>query len=317
MELNVVYSSDDHYAQHVGVSMVSLFENNRDFTNINVYLIDNGISELNKQRLKIIEKTYKRKVIFKNFNEVSHKLFIKNNWNIALNAYARLFLPSLIGKNVDKILYFDSDSIINGSLQELWNININNYYVAGVLDTVSDSTKTKVFVNKNQNYLNSGMLLINLRKWREESIEIEFIKFIRHFNGNVFHHDQGTINGVLREKMLVLHPKYNSMTTFYTMTRKHIMKYYNLGTYYSENELQEAKISPIFIHFTPAFVNRPWIKGNKHPLKTLYKFHLEKTPWKGMEYFDDNRRKVEKMVAFLFNYFPFQLANSITKTVFK
>lgn len=40
------------------------------------------------------------------------------------------------------------------------------------------------------------------------------MEFIKKKNGNVFHHDQGTINGVLKDKVLYLHPKFNAMTPF-------------------------------------------------------------------------------------------------------
>ena len=71
------------------------------------------------------------------------------------------------------------------------------------------------------------------------------------------------------------------MTPFFTMSRDEIMQYYGLKEYYSEVELSEAINSPVFIHYTPAFVNRPWIKGSKHPLVSLYMKYLDLTPWKG------------------------------------
>lgn len=49
MNLNVVYSSDDNYAQHVGVSLLSLLQNNQHFNNINIFLIENNLSSYNKK----------------------------------------------------------------------------------------------------------------------------------------------------------------------------------------------------------------------------------------------------------------------------
>ncbi|WP_394186454.1 glycosyltransferase family 8 protein [Metabacillus halosaccharovorans] len=317
MNLSVVYSSDNNYAQHVGVSMLSLFENNIKFNSITVYLIENNVSHDNKNKLKLICKDYQRSIVFISFKEISNKLQIDIRNSISISAYARLFLPSVIDKKTEKILYLDCDSVINSSLEDLWNINICNYYVAGVKDTVSDETKLKVNMEINQPYINSGMLLINLKKWREDDIEKRFIEFINLYNGDVFHHDQGTINGVLHKKFLLLHPKYNAMTTFFTMTRDEIIKYYGLNDYYSESELKEAINNPVYIHYTPAFVNRPWIKGCKHPLVSLYKKYLDITPWKGASLYEDKRKNIEKFVAILYNNFPFNMANSICKFIFK
>ena len=188
MNLSVVYSSDNNYAQHVGVSMISLFESNIEFNSIHVYLIENNISFDSKVNLKLICDKYNRIIKFIDFNKFSNKLQLNIGDSISVNSYARLFLSSIIDNSVDKIIYLDCDSIVNGSLCELWNKNISEYYVAGVSDTVSDNTKLQVNLDSNSPYINAGMLLINLKKWRDDDIEKNFIEFIDSYNGNVFHH---------------------------------------------------------------------------------------------------------------------------------
>ena len=171
-------------------------------------------------------------------------------------------------------------------------------------------------MNKNDNYINSGMLVINLKQWRIDNIQKRFIEFINYYNGKVFHHDQGVINGVLKDKMLILHPKYNSMTTFYTMSLKNIMKYYNMNEYYNEYEIMEARKEGVFIHYTPVFVKRPWIIGCKHPLKDLYIKYLKVTPWKDSPMWKDKRSIGEKFVSTLYNILPFNIAKGICDLIF-
>lgn len=317
MELNVVYSSDNNYAQHVGVSMLSLFENNKEFNCITIYLVEDNISVENKNKLVSISETYNRKIKFINFNQYKNSVKLNIGNSISINAYARLFITTMLNTDIEKVIYLDSDSIINNSLSDLWSININEYYVAGVCDTVSDNAKLKISMNVNQQYINSGMLLVNLKKWREERVEEKFKNFIEYYDGNVFHHDQGVINGVLKDSFLILPPKYNAMTTYFTMKREEIMEYYKLKDYYNESELKEAISNPIFIHFTPGFVNRPWVKGSKHPLKYLYVQYLDVSPWKGSKLSNDTRNKGEKIVAFMFEKLPFKTANSLRNLIFK
>ena len=64
MRLVVVYSSDNNYVQHTGVSILSLLDNNRHFKDISIYVIDNEISKDNKEKLVEICRSYKRKIIF-------------------------------------------------------------------------------------------------------------------------------------------------------------------------------------------------------------------------------------------------------------
>ena len=60
--MNIVYSSDDNYAQHTGVSIISLLENNKHFNEINIYIVDNDIKNENKIKLNNIANRYKRKI---------------------------------------------------------------------------------------------------------------------------------------------------------------------------------------------------------------------------------------------------------------
>jgi lipopolysaccharide biosynthesis glycosyltransferase len=314
MKLSVVYSSDNHYAQHLGVSLLSLFENNKHFDQIDVFLFENSMSKENKEKLMLVSQRYNRNLTYIDFTVLSDKLKLSIGSSISVNSYARLLLSSVLD-HLDKVIYLDCDSIINHSLSDLWNLDIHEYYAAGVLDTVSDHTKARINLDRNSAYINAGMMLINLHKWREEDVENKFIRFIDLHGGQVFHHDQGTINGVLHTKFLLLHPKYNAMTTFFTMTREEMMAYYGLYQYYTEFELNEAVRHPVFVHFTPAFVNRPWIEGCRHPLAELYTKYLDMSPWKGVSLSKDRRGIAEKAIAFLYNHLPFRMANGLCKLI--
>ena len=62
--MNIVYASDDNYAEIMGVSMLSLFENNKDTSEIVVYVLDSQIRNDNKQKLQQIADIYNRQLNF-------------------------------------------------------------------------------------------------------------------------------------------------------------------------------------------------------------------------------------------------------------
>lgn len=319
MKLQVAYSSDNNYAQHVGVSMVSLFENNRDFNDIVVYILENDISWNNKSRLTMIAEQYGREIFFIEMAVLLNKLPLNIGNSIAISAYARLFLASIIPVDVDRILYIDCDSIINESLADLWRIDFNDCYIAGVFDTICPFSEnyTNIGLSEADTYINSGVMLIDLNKWRMNNIEQKLIDFIIQRKGKVHHHDQGTINGVLHSRCKIIHPKYNVMSVFFTMSRDQVINYYNMNDYYySTEEMKEAIMMPVIVHYTPGLVGRPWIKGCKHPLKDLYLQYLKMTPWKDVPLHKDNRNFAERTVMFLYRNLPFEFANKICKTVF-
>lgn len=60
-QICIVYASDDRFAEILGVSLVSLFEQSRDAANILVYILDSGISDANKERLLTVFADYGRR----------------------------------------------------------------------------------------------------------------------------------------------------------------------------------------------------------------------------------------------------------------
>lgn len=316
MKMHIVYSADDNYARHAGVSMLSLLDNNRDCKEINLYMIDNAITPENKARLASICESYGRRLEFIPLGRLAGRLQGVAAGSLSVSSYARLFLADVIRPDVDKILYFDCDSVIAGALDDLWSLDTSDCHMAGVSDTVSGETRLRVGMAENSPYINAGMVVMNLRKWREDNIGQRFVEFIDRYGGRVFHHDQGVLNGVLHGKCLTLHPKYNAMSVFFSMSRADILSYYGLDSYYTEGELDEAIRQPVFVHFTPAFVNRPWVKGCRHPLRSLYLKYQAMSPWKDVPPDRDSRKPGERLVAFLYNRFPYKIAHAIGLCLF-
>lgn len=273
--MNIVYSSDDNYAKYAGISIISLFENNKDELELNVYILNNNISKDNIYKLEEISKKYNRKIQFINFNDICTGL--NNNDGFSEAAYGRLFLQNI--SNINKIIYLDCDTIIKSSLRELWDIDIDGYFVAGVQDNPIKCLVEIIGMDDNDRYINSGVLVMNLKMMRDKNIIDKITEFIKKYRGEVPHHDQGVINGVFKNKIKVLHPKYNVMSQFWEMKRDEIKKLYEINNYYNESEIREAKEQPIVIHYIEKFYGRPWNDNCTHPMKYEYLFYLNISPW--------------------------------------
>lgn len=315
--LNIIYSSDDNYYIYMGVSILSVLENNRNFNSINIYIVDNNINDVNKLELKKLVESYQRNIIFIDFEKYKKYLKLNMPWEISISAYARLFVASMLANNIDKVLYFDCDTLIVSNLNELWNQDINDFYVAGVCDTVSSNTKKAIGLNNVDLYINSGMILINLKKWREDNLEEKLLTFIEKYKGNVIHHDQGVINGAIKNKM-ILPLKYNLMTQYLMMSRDDIIKFYKVeDPFYSQEEIDEAINNPVYIHYTPGFTTRPWVKGCKHPYVDLYWKYLKLTPWKDFKPIKNNEKFHVKIVNWIYLNLPFDIADFLCKSLMK
>ncbi len=161
-----------------------------------------------------------------------------------------------------------------------------------------------------------GMMVLNLKKMREDNITDKCLKFIKKYKGSVPHHDQGTINAVCNEKILVIHPKYNVQSPMFTYTADKIKKMYKIKQYYSQEEIEDAIKNPVFIHFTDGFFNRPWNRNCSHPKKDIYLKYMEKSHWK--DQIDDVKlnRNVTIMKE-MYNILPFKIYCIFTTVIAK
>ncbi len=304
--MHIVYSSDDNYAQHMGASIYSLLSHNSDL-GIVIHVIDNGITPDSKEKLqKIINQFPYAQLHWIDFSQWSEKLTLNMQWPISLSSYGRLFVGSMLPQNVSRCLYLDCDMIICDCIDTLWNWDMCGCTVAAVQDTVSRETKESIGARCEEKYFNSGLLLIDLHKWRSTSAEQACLDFIAQHHGRVTHHDQGVLNGLFKKNVCILPLKYNVMTIHYIMDCPHILKYFKEESpFYGEEEITQAKAHPVVLHYTPSFTSRPWVRTCRHPLKKLYWDAVEKTPWAGAQPIKDTSKWYVRLIDWRYRNLPF------------
>ncbi len=303
MRLNVAYACGEEYARHAGVSMISLFENNKEFDEIYVYLIDNGILDRTKNILLEIANKYKRKIIYKSCENLCRKIKVSTE-RYPISTYSKLFLGQL--EEIDKIIYFDCDTSITGSLKELWTLDINEYYVAGVWDDAAPRLKSAVNVNGSEKYINCGFVLMNLDNWRKYKLEEKSIELINKFNGDVPFLDQGVVNSICKNHTLLLEPKYNLMSYMLMFKAREIEKLCKVERMYTQKEIDDAIENPVVIHWVNGCYNRPWSKNCTHPLRGKYLEYLKMSPWSD-KFMDIKLNKKTKLLRYIYLILPFPI----------
>lgn len=302
MKLDVIYATDENYAMYTGVSLVSLLENNKKIDELNIHILDNAISEESKKKLSGLTDKYGRKIIFHNakelFNDLSKKITMKSTQTIT--AYACCFMAYLLDETLDKVLYMDGDSLVRGDLSELCAIDMTDIYACGALDIAAPIVREKIGFEQDEPYINSGFLYISLKNIREANLKPQIIRFIEEVIPTSMHNDQDVVNGVYKGHIKVLPLKYNVITPLYEKKFKDIEYFYKLITYYSEQEVEEAKKNPTFIHFTASFVKRPWVSGCKHPMRHEWEKYKAMTEWVAVPPKQDTRSPKRKMIDVLF-----------------
>jgi lipopolysaccharide biosynthesis glycosyltransferase len=275
--LNCAYSFMDNYAQHAGLSILSLFDNNKEADEINVYVLDNHIGEVNHRRLESIAAQYGRKIIFVDLDKLSAKMDVDTHF--CRSTYGKLFLAQI--EEVDLMLTFDCDTIVSGSLLDLLDVDMTDTLFAGVQDTVNPYFVHKIGLTDADRYLNcGGVILLNLKLWREQGIEDKCIDYVMSYGGNPPFVDQGTVNRICKNSKKVLPPEYNLINPMFMVRVDKITRLFRMKTYYTQEEIAKAMEHPKVIHFTGELYNRPWFKNCTHPLKQVYLDYLAVSPWK-------------------------------------
>ena len=284
--MEVVYHSSNSFIMVLASSIVSLLENNKDCDEINIYVITGNITEENKNKLSELVKTYNRQLIFLPMPDIVGEYFknIKYKYRIT-DAYCRLYLGSILPDNLDKVLYLDADTMILKSLKLLWEKNVSNYYFAGVMECLSNKYYKIFNLPDDSYYCNSGMLLINLKKWREDKLESKITEYIIKDDGYTFFFEQSVLNIICANKILLLPQEYNVQTNVLVLNYKNNLRLRDPGKWYSEKEIDFAKNNIIVAHLTTFFLcNRPHEENSNHPLKDTFIKYKQLTPWKNIEF---------------------------------
>lgn len=238
------------------VAITSLMVSSKKFLYEFFIIVDN-ISNIEYQKIKFLEKIYKRLTI--NFIDHSPRTdefaeYIPHEYWPLSSCY-RLWLPDLL-PNIDKIIHIDYDCLITGELNEMYNINMNNLNIRGVIDP---SPYNNDEIIRNNKYICSGILLLNLKRMRETNIVKKYEAAIINYSKRLKFPDQNIINSVDLEHNDLLPLRYGIMfvgispTTYYYGIR--------CKDIYTADDFIESFNNPVIAHLVwkpfHRFFNKP------------------------------------------------------------
>ena len=205
--MHIACNIDSNYVQHCAVTMVSIFENNKDEA-ISIHIIARNLSDDDEEILREITNRY-HNVIF--FYEPDMKLLEgfnirKFSKRISIATYYRCILSRLLPASIDKVIYLDCDIVILDSIRPFWDISLEGVGVAAVEDMgCKEPERYKILQYPMEySYFNAGVLLINLDFWRKHDIAQACIDYFHKYPERILYNDQDLLNSVLyKDKKLV------------------------------------------------------------------------------------------------------------------
>ena len=201
--MDILYSSSDSYAFLTGISILSLLEKNRECDAIHIYIMDNHISDINKNKLIEVVKEYRRDISFvpmPDMKELTGQEIDTRRWNIS--TFGRLYMASALPKTVHKVLNIDCDTIIVDTIEPLWNTDMTGKVFGGMLECINDRYRRNVGKNDGDYYLNGGIVFLNLDEVRVGNYERKFTDYITKYGSSLAYLDQDVLNGVVEQDIV-------------------------------------------------------------------------------------------------------------------
>lgn len=273
--MDIFFASDDKFSQHLCTAMASILVNSLSFENFRFYVLDGGISNKNKAKIEKIKQIKDCKI---EYIKIDDSLFdicpiTPECQHISKQTYYRYLIPKL-KPELEKCFYFDCDIVVKNSLNEFWNTDIEDNYIAAI-EELWEEAHTYYENNGISKSFNAGVILINNQKWIKNNISKKLFENTKILveNQKIRWVDQDVLNYTLNGKVKFVHPKCNLQQTAYFDGQ------YSL---YTDQEINEAKAHPIIIHYSGNL--KPWNKTCLHPLWKKYFKYLKFTPYKNQYY---------------------------------
>lgn len=258
-QINILVTLNENYIPYLNVMLTSLLKSNTDCF-FDVYLLHASITDNAAESTK--------KILAQN-----GELHMVKATDIGLSdapttarypeeIYYRIFAAKYLPENLDRILYLDPDIIVNGSIKELYDINMDDYFFAAASHTGSFMRKLnelRLDMDEDAPYINSGVMLMNLKRLREEQNYSDVFEFIEKRKLLLILPDQDIISSLYGSKILALDSfKYNMTERLY---RLH-------APFEKELDLDWVRKNSVIIHYCGK--NKPWKNNYIGQLDVFY-----------------------------------------------
>lgn len=255
----IVLACDNAYAMPLATALRSIVDSNANGWPLEFHVLTDAISANN--RAKILDSLPAGSATirwvevdlssFNDFSTIGH---------ISKVTYARFLIPREFPDTITKVLYLDCDIIVLDDLQLLWEADLQGGVLGAVLDGLDSQIKSSKpsLVPRVRDYFNAGVLLIDLKRWRELRISEKAIEYLMAHPESPFS-DQDALNVACDGLWTRLDSRWNFVD------------------YYERTNVSKlsAEKRPGIVHF--AAWNKPWNAGTLNVNAKLYNSFRHRT----------------------------------------
>lgn len=245
--------TDNNFAVPTYITLFSLLENYHGCESLCIYIL--ASSDLSRKNARLFQKLVgKHELRIIKIGDDYRAVSINTPWINTVTMY-RLLIPRItkhIG-GIDKCIYIDSDTVVEGNILDLFNVDFDGYCIAAVKERYiscdrDERLKEKLGVESLKKYINAGVLLINIKEIEKQGLTDELEE--AGYRDDYPHNDQDAINSVFYGRIKILPIRYNALNWYLDDKNEDNLKQYG------RVNIREARKKPLIIHYIGR--RKPW-----------------------------------------------------------
>ncbi len=272
--ISVLFCADPGYVQHLAVAAVSLARSNPDCT-LDVHLLARARDPAVEARLA------RSLAAFPNLSLTIHhvdaadlgRLPVARYWTP--DVYLRYLAPDVLPASLERVLYLDCDLVVLDDIRPLWQTDLDGRALGAASDFPWDpdgsdaARRGALGIALDRPYVNSGVLLLDLGRWRRDAIAPRLFDFAERHACDLVFPDQDALNAVLGGDIHLLDCRWNLQARMIGLARKAFPDEFAAT--------RHARRHPAILHYTTA--DKPWLFRSNAARKADYLRHLRLTDW--------------------------------------
>ena len=257
--ISLSFSVSDNYAQHLAVVLASVLVNNPD-SNFIFHVLHRNITPESERKVKELEAMYPNCRV--EFHKIDASRFEKFHVpaeleHVTQETYYRYILPEVL-VDEDRTIYSDVDVLCVGDLKPLWELDLKGNILAAVSEgSDGEFKKQRLELPGEAPYFNAGLQVIDLKAMREGGYTGRLMENTVKYAKILAWPDQDVINLTLRNRILAIDPKWNSVGQSYNPFRRDVVLWHFAG-----------------------FTQKPWCNIWKNITWVPYLKYLLKSPYR-------------------------------------
>ena len=215
----VIFAIDKNVVIPCGVTITSLLMNAGEDTFYDLYILYDG-AYLGPGDRKVLADAFqgseKCTLSFVDVEGAFKEVDGMTSGHITTATYYRLEIPTLFPQ-YDKVIYLDADLVVPGDISELYQEHLGTKLVGAVADySIQKIAPFMRYIDRyvgvdHQNYVNSGVLLLNSKRLREVNFAGCFLEMVSQYGLETVAPDQDYLNALCRYGIHYLDPEWNAM----------------------------------------------------------------------------------------------------------